>query len=177
MTSAYRIQTGVLKGLHFGGSLRYRDKTVATPDLTNDPILGPPGLFPAGSTITFADVTRPIIGGSVVNTDAVLGSSTTIFEQRVGLNMSLNVRNVLNNDKLIAQSGLSGVGSHVVFQYPEPRVFVLMSSFDFGEQSAELWLWCVVLVPVFGIERQHRAYLDAALHSGARRWGCPRSVQ
>ena len=139
VTSSYRIQTGLLKGFRFGGSLRYRgdrilgyrDKTVATADLSKDPILGTPGLFPAGSSITIADVARPIMGGSVVNTDAVLGYSTTLFKKRVRWNLSLNVRNVLNDDKLIAQSGLSVAGSPVVFQYPEPRVFLLTSSFDF----------------------------------------------
>jgi len=139
VTSSYRIQTGVLKGFRFGGSLRYRgdrilgyqNKPVATADLSNDPILGTPGLFPTGSSITIADVTRPIMGGSVVNTDAVLGYSTTLFKKRVRWNLSLNVRNVLNDDKLIAQSGLSAAGSPVVFQYPEPRVFLLTSSFDF----------------------------------------------
>jgi hypothetical protein len=32
---------------------------------------------------------------------------------------------------LIAQSGLSSSGLPVVFQYPEPRVFLLTNSFDF----------------------------------------------
>jgi hypothetical protein len=139
VTSSYRIQTGVLKGFRFGGSLRYRgdrilgyrDKTVATADLANDPILGTSGLFPTGSSITIADVARPIMGGSVVNTDAVLGYATTLFKKRVRWNLSLNVRNILNDDTLIAQSGLSAAGSPVVFQYPEPRVFLLTSSFDF----------------------------------------------
>jgi hypothetical protein len=139
LTSSYRIQSGPLKGLRFGGSVRYRgdrilgyrDKTVATADLANDPILGTPGLFPAGSSITIADVSRPIMGGAMINTDAVLGYSATLFQRRVRWNVSLNVRNVLNDDKLIAQSGLSTAGVPVVFQYPEPRVFLLTNSFDF----------------------------------------------
>lgn len=139
LTSSYRIQTGVLKGLRFGGSVRYRgerilgyrDKTVATADLAKDPILGAPGLFPAGSSITIADVSRPIMGGATVNTDAVLGYSAALFNKRIRWNVSLNVRNVLNDDKLIAQSGLSAAGTPVVFQYPEPRVFLLTNSFDF----------------------------------------------
>ena len=139
LTSSYRIQTGLLKGFRFGGSLRYRgdrilgyrDKTVATADLASDPILGTPGLFPAGSSITIADVARPIMGGSSVNTDAVLGYSAVLFKKRIRWNISLNVRNVLNDHKLIAQSGLSTAGVPVVFQYPEPRVFLLTNSFDF----------------------------------------------
>lgn len=139
VTSSYRIQTGLLKGLRFGGSLRYRgdrilgyrDKTVNTADLANDPILGAPGLFPAGSSFAIADVTRPLMGGASINTDAVLGYSATLFQKRIRWNVSLNVRNVLNDDKLIAQSGLSTSGVPVVFQYPEPRVFLLTNSFDF----------------------------------------------
>lgn len=139
LTSSYRIQGGPLKGLRFGGSVRYRgdrilgyrDKTVNTADLANDPILGAPGLFPAGSSFRIADVTRPIMGGSSINTDAVLGYSATFFQRRIRWNVSLNVRNVLNDDKLIAQSGLSSAGTPVVFQYPEPRVFLLTNSFDF----------------------------------------------
>ena len=133
------IQSGPLKGFRFGGSVRYRgdrilgyrEKTVSVADLADDPILGAPGLFPAGSSITIADVARPIMGGSIVNTDAVLGYSMALFDKRIRWNVSLNVRNVLNDDKLIAQSGLSSAGVPVVFQYPEPRVFLLTNSFDF----------------------------------------------
>jgi hypothetical protein len=38
---------------------------------------------------------------------------------------------VLNDDTLIAQNGLSSASTPVVFQYPEPRVFLLTSGFDF----------------------------------------------
>ena len=139
LTSSYRIQSGPLKGLRFGGSVRYRgdrilgyrNKTINVADLADDPILGAPGLFPAGSSITLADVAKPIMGGATVNTDAVLGYSMALFDKRVRWNVSLNVRNVLNDDKLIAQSGLSAAGAPVVFQYPEPRVFLLTNSFDF----------------------------------------------
>jgi len=138
-TSTYRFQTGWLRGFRVGGSMRYRgerilgyrDKTVTSADLANDPILGTPGLFPAGSSIAIADTTRPLMGGSAWTTDGVLGYTTTLFTKRVRWNVSLNVRNVLNDDKLIAQSGLSAAGAPVVFQYPEPRVFLLTSSFDF----------------------------------------------
>ena len=41
------------------------------------------------------------------------------------------LRNVLNDDTLIAQNGLSAASTPVVFQYPEPRVFLLTSGFDF----------------------------------------------
>jgi hypothetical protein len=139
VTSSYRIQEGLLRGLRFGGSLRYRgdrilgyrEKTVAGNELANDPILGTPGLFPAGTSLTLADVAQPIKGGATFTTDAVLGYSTALFSRRVRWNISLNVRNVLNDDKLIAQSGLSAAGTPVVFQYPEPRVFLLTNSFDF----------------------------------------------
>jgi hypothetical protein len=138
VTSSYRFQSGVLRGFRLGGSVRYRgdrilgyhEKTVAASDLT-DPILSTPGLFPAGSSITIDDVTKPILGGATWTTDAVLGYSTTLFSRRVRWNVSLNVRNVLNDDKLIAQAGLSSSGVPVVFQYPEPRVFLLTNSFDF----------------------------------------------
>ncbi len=139
LTSSYRFQSGLLKGVRIGGSLRYRgdrilgywDKTVSTADLAQDPILGAPGLFPAGASLTLADTSRPIRGGATFNTDAVLGYSTALFKKRIRWNVSLNVRNILNDDKLIAQNGLSAARSPVVFQYPEPRVFLLTNSFDF----------------------------------------------
>ncbi|MBL9189913.1 MAG: hypothetical protein JNK23_20705 [Opitutaceae bacterium] len=139
LTSSYRFQSGILKGFRVGGSLRYRgerilgywEKTVATADLAQDPILGTPGLFPAGASITLADTSRPIMGGATMNTDAVLGYSTALFQKRIRWNVSLNVRNILNDDKLIAQNGLSAARVPVVFQYPEPRVFLLTNSFDF----------------------------------------------
>jgi outer membrane receptor protein involved in Fe transport len=132
------VQSGVLRGFRFGGSLRYRGdrilgygtKTVAAADLT-DPILSTPGLFPAGSSITISDVSKPIMGGKTWNTDAVVGYTRTLFSKRVRWGISLNVRNVLNDDKLIAQNGLSSSGRPVVFQYPEPRLFLLTNSFDF----------------------------------------------
>lgn len=137
-TSSYRFQTGLLKGFRVGGSLRYRgerilgyrDKTLAAADI-KDPILSTPGLFPAGASITIADVTQPIRGGSIWNTDAVLGYTTTLSSRRIRWSVSLNVRNLLDDDKLIPQAGLSSAGRPVVFQYPEPRVFLLTNSFDF----------------------------------------------
>ena len=139
LTSSYRIQRGPLQGLRFGGSLRYRgdrilgyrNKTVNTSDLSADPILGTPGLFAPGSSISIANIDQPIMGGSNWNTDAVVGYSTTLFKKRIRWNLSLNVRNVLNDDTLIAQNGLSAASTPVVFQYPEPRVFLLTSGFDF----------------------------------------------
>jgi hypothetical protein len=138
LTSTYRFQSGLLRGFRFGGSLRYRGdrilgygtRTVAASDLT-DPILSTPGLFAPGSSITIADVSKPIRGGEVWNTDAVAGYTRAILSKRVRWSISLNVRNVLNDDKLIAQNGLSSSGLPVVFQYPEPRVFLLTNSFDF----------------------------------------------
>jgi outer membrane receptor protein involved in Fe transport len=139
LTTSYRIQRGPLQGLRFGGSLRYRgdrilgyrNKTVNTSDLSADPILGTPGLFAPGSSISIANIDQPIMGGSNWNTDAVVGYSTTLFKKRIRWNLSLNVRNVLNDDTLIAQNGLSAASTPVVFQYPEPRVFLLTSGFDF----------------------------------------------
>ncbi|MBL9213595.1 MAG: hypothetical protein JNL92_24230 [Opitutaceae bacterium] len=138
VTSSYRFQSGFLKGFRLGGSLRYRgdrilgyrDRTVNAADV-KDPILSTPGLFPANSSITIADVSRPIMGGKTFNTDAVAGYTTSLFSKRIRWSISLNVRNVLDDDKLIAQSGLSTSGAPVVFQYPEPRVFLLTNSFDF----------------------------------------------
>ena len=61
----------------------------------------------------------------------MLGYNTALFKRRVRWSIALNVRNVLNDDKLIPQAGLSSSGVPVVFQYPEPRVFLLTNSFDF----------------------------------------------
>ena len=138
ITSSYRFQSGPLRGFRIGGSLRYRgdrilgyrDKTIAAADV-KDPILSTPGLFPAGASITISDVTKPIKGGEIWNTDAVLGYGMTLWSKRIRWNVSLNVRNVLDDDTLIAQAGLSSAGVPVVFQYPEPRVFLLTNSFDF----------------------------------------------
>ncbi|MFM7749084.1 MAG: hypothetical protein ACKPB0_01530, partial [Opitutaceae bacterium] len=138
VTSSYRFQSGPLKGFRVGGSARYRgerilgyrDKTLAAAEI-KDPILATPGLFPAGSSITVADVTQPIMGGATWSTDAVLGYSTTLAQRRIRWNISLNIRNLLDDDKLIPQAGLSTAGRPVVFQFPEPRVFLLTNSFDF----------------------------------------------
>ena len=48
-----------------------------------------------------------------MNTDAVLGYATTLFKKRVRWNMALNVRHVLNDDKLIAlqQPGMAALGA------------------------------------------------------------------
>lgn len=137
-TSTYRFQSGPLRGLRLGGSVRYRgdrilgyqEKVVQASELT-DPILSTPGLFPADAAIRINDVTKPILGGGTWSTDAVLGYSTNLLSRRVRWSVSLNVRNLLDDDKLIPQAGLSSSGVPVVFQYPEPRVFLLTNSFDF----------------------------------------------
>lgn len=137
-TTAYRWSSGPLKGLRAGGSLRYRgdrilgyaSRSVAASDL-RDPLLATPGLFPAGSTVAVADVNRPLLGGATWNTDAVLGYTTTLPGRRVRWGISLNVRNLLNDDRLIPQAGLSAAGVPVVFQFPEPRIFLLTQTFDF----------------------------------------------
>jgi len=54
-----------------------------------------------------------------------------LSSRRIRWSVSLNVRNLLDDDKLIPQAGLSAAGRPVVFQYPEPRVFLLTNSFDF----------------------------------------------
>ena len=105
-------------------------RSVAASDL-RDPILATPGLFPAGSTVNVADVNRPLLGGATWNTDAVLGYTTTLPGRRVRWGISLNIRNLLNDDRLIPQAGLSSAGVPVVFQYPEPRIFLLTQTFDF----------------------------------------------
>ncbi len=138
LTSSYRFQTGLLKGLRVGGSARYRgerilgyrDKTLAASEI-KDPILATPGLFPAGASITVADVAKPIKGGATWTTDAVLGYTTTLASRRIRWSIALNIRNLLDDDKLIPQAGLSSAGTPVVFQYPEPRVFLLTNTFEF----------------------------------------------
>lgn len=137
-TTSYRFASGFLKGFRIGGSVRYRgdrtlgygSRTVTAEELT-DPILGAPGLFLPGSSISVADIAHPIKGGATVNTDAVIGYSRSLFSRKVRWNIALHVRNVLDDDKLIPQAGLSSSGAPVVFQYPEPRVFLLTNSFDF----------------------------------------------
>ena len=61
----------------------------------------------------------------------MLGYTTTLPGRRVRWGISLNVRNILNDDRLIPQAGLSAAGVPVVFQYPEPRIFLLTQTFDF----------------------------------------------
>src|SRR6185436_3010764 len=90
LTSSYRFQSGLLRGLRFGGSLRYRgdrilgyqEKTVLASAL-KDPLLSTPGLFPAGASITIDDVTKPIMGGATWSTDAVLGYGAQLFQRKV----------------------------------------------------------------------------------------------
>jgi len=138
VTTSYRFPSGFLKGFRIGGSVRYRgdrtlgyrDRILAANELT-DPLLSTPGLFAPGASVAVADVTKPIMGGATINTDAVIGYSASLFSRRVRWNIALNVRNLLDDDKLIPQAGLSAAGAPVVFQYPEPRVFLLTNSFDF----------------------------------------------
>lgn len=139
LATSYRFRTGFLKGFRIGGGLRYRgertlgylQRTLTPADIADDPLLSTPGLFNTSANVKVADLANPIKGGSIWSTDAVLGYSTSLFSRKVRWNISLNVRNLLDDDRLIPQNGLSSDGRPVVFQYPEPRVFLLTNSFDF----------------------------------------------
>ncbi|MEO6246472.1 MAG: TonB-dependent receptor plug domain-containing protein, partial [Opitutaceae bacterium] len=88
----YRVREGVLKGLNFGGGVRWLDHTMI-------------GLqqraFPGGATGD--DVTKPIFGPAQFAVDLLLGYSgrtKVIAGHKIGWRVQLNVRNLLDDDEL-----------------------------------------------------------------------------
>jgi iron complex outermembrane receptor protein len=118
----YRVRESFLKGLNFGGGVRWLDRTMI-------------GLqqraFPGGTTGD--DVTKPIFGPALFAVDVLLGYSgktTQIAGRKFGWRVQLNVRNLLNNDDLEPIRANLG-GGVLDWARTPPRLISLSSTFTF----------------------------------------------
>ena len=118
----YRVREGVLKGLNFGGGVRWLDRTMI-------------GLqqraFPGGTTGD--DVTKPIFGPAQFAVDALLGYSgktKVIAGHKFGWRVQLNVRNLLDDDDLEPIRANLG-GGVLDWGRTPPRQISLSSTFTF----------------------------------------------
>jgi outer membrane receptor protein involved in Fe transport len=119
----YRITEGRLKGLNFGGGVRWLDAPTSTGYYQRP--------FPNGSTGD--DVTRPIPGNAQTAVDLLLGYSgrTKLFAGRsLGWRVQVNVRNLLDDDD-IERLRSNFLGDGLQWGRVEPRQIILSTTFTF----------------------------------------------
>jgi iron complex outermembrane receptor protein len=129
LTARYNFTQGALKGLYAGATVRYRGKSVIGygTKTTPNPYPGWPG---ASATITVPDITRPIYGTDLVETDAFVAYRRPILAERYELKLQLNIRNLFDDDDIIAQKAVS-TGQIVNYAYKDPRMFVFTTTLGF----------------------------------------------
>lgn len=116
----YEFTEGALEGWSGGGALRWEDKAIA----------GYYGVVDPDGIMRRPDVDRPIYVDAETEADLWVAYRTRIFDDRIGLRLQLNVRNVFES------GGLTPVyfnldGSAAAFRIKDPRSFMLTATFSF----------------------------------------------
>jgi outer membrane receptor protein involved in Fe transport len=118
----YRFTNNELKGFNLGGYVNWLSK----------PIIGNAWLNSAG---TIPDFSHLYYGAVTMDTGAFIGYIKQI-SHKIMWKIDLNIRNLLNNTKLIpiradSQFGNTGVQQNIDWRYVEPRSIILTNSFNF----------------------------------------------
>ncbi|MEO6243841.1 MAG: hypothetical protein ABIQ12_00280, partial [Opitutaceae bacterium] len=120
--SNYRVTEGKLKGLNFGGGVRWLSHTMIGLKQT---------IYPDGTRGD--DVTQPIFGPARIAVDALVGYSAKsmwVAGHKVGWKVQLNVRNLLDEHPLEELRANLG-GGVLDWGRTEPRQMVLSTTFAF----------------------------------------------
>lgn len=127
-TTRYSFSRGWLRRAFIGGTYQWRSRSVIgyeyRPVKNTFPF---PGL---GDTIPASDVTRPVFGRAVTTIDAFFGYNAKLPGDKLVMRVQLNVRNLFDDDGIIAQSSYSD-GSRRFFTVPNPRQFILTTTLGF----------------------------------------------
>jgi hypothetical protein len=129
-TSRYTFNRDGLKGVFVGGNYAWRSPSAVGYPITTstDNPFEIPGINT--SEVSVSDVSRPYWGGALTSFDAFIGYSRRLADGKARWRLQLNVRNVLNRDKLLVQRvSTDGVG--VNFTPQQPRSFILTNTFSF----------------------------------------------
>ncbi len=126
--TSYTFQTGRLKGLSVGGSVRWQDKAIAGYYGLLDPsTYARPNATTAN--ITFPDLNRPIYVPSETNVD-LWASYTMKLTDKIRMKLQLNVRDVTENGGL-QPVAFNMDGSAAQYRIKDPRIWFLTTTFDF----------------------------------------------
>ena len=116
----------ILKKMNVGGAVRWQSKQA----------IGYCGATPAAGTtiITDVDTSRPIWDKAYFYFDAFVGYHTEIFNDKVGLTLQLNVKNIQESGRLqpvgaYPDASMRGIAYHT-YRIIEPRQFILSATFD-----------------------------------------------
>ena len=129
-TTRYGFSEGRLKGFFLGSTYVWRSPAAVgflTKTITDNEF-ATPGV--SVGAIEVNDLSRPVLGGALTSFDGFFGYSRRLLRNKLMWRVQLNVRNLLDDDGLLVQRGLS-TGMGAIYTAQQPRLFILSNSFDF----------------------------------------------
>lgn len=120
----YRFDEGRLKGFTFGGGGRWQDQAA----------IGHPQIFDTELDSYKPDIANPHFGPSEFNMDGFVRYKRAIMNDSVNMTLTLNVRNLLDDDDLIpvaANPNEGSMGLVAVWRIPTERTYSLTAKFSF----------------------------------------------
>jgi hypothetical protein len=112
-------ENSILRKVKIGGAIRWEDKGA----------IGYYGKQSLPAVITELDPNRPIYDKAHTYFDAFIGYRTRLFNDKVGANFQLNVRNIQENGRL-QPIGAFPDGTPNAYRIVDPRQFILQATFD-----------------------------------------------
>lgn len=121
----YRFdQDSKLKGWSFGGGARWQDEVA----------IGHPQIFDSELNAYRPDIDNPHFGPSELNLDGFVRYNRKIWDDKVDMTLTLNIRNLLDDDDLIPVAANPNEGSSglvAVWRIPQERTYSLRARFRF----------------------------------------------
>jgi len=117
-------QDSRLKGWTIGGGARWQDEVA----------IGHPQIFDSELNAYKPDITNPHFGPSEFNVDTFVRYRTKIWDDKVDMTVTLNIRNLLDDDDLIpvaANPNEGSLGLIAVWRIPQERTYSLSARFSF----------------------------------------------
>ena len=123
--TSYRFDSeSRLKGWSVGGGARWQDKAA----------IGYPMIFDNELNDNRPDINKPFFGPSELNMDSFVRYKTRIFGDKVDMTLTLNIRNLFDEDDLIpvaANPNNGSTGLIPVWRIPAERTYSLSARFNF----------------------------------------------
>ena len=125
MFTNYRFDSdSKLKGFTIGGGARWQDEVA----------IGHPQIFDSELNSYKPDIANPHFGPSEFNMDGFVRYNKPIMNDKVDMTLTLNIRNLLNEDDLIpvaANPNEGSAGLVAVWRIPTERTYSLTTKFSF----------------------------------------------
>jgi hypothetical protein len=116
----------LLKGWGVGGAARWQDKVAIGYPVITDPVLG-----------LVTDIKHPYLGSDEIAYDGWLSYQRRIFRGKIGWKLQLNIKNLLNDNLLIAVKANPVKADDIktrdiaAYRIGEGRTWQLTSTFSF----------------------------------------------